>query len=131
MRVENINQVYQAEKKIKPHCYTRIRLQNKAQVQCDRKLLMNDLRLSCVKASKKLIVLVVNMEMTSPIWLRPKALVKPLRLLKHCFISTAVPQSPSPCAEVCFKQLQKNMNTSDCCWKFHCEAGWGSWHQHP
>lgn len=52
---------------------------------------MNDLRLSCVKASKKLIVFVVNMEMTSPIWLRPKALVKPLRLLKHCLISTAVP----------------------------------------
>lgn len=83
---------------------------------------MNDLRFSCVKASKKLIVLVVNMEITSPICLRPKALVRPRRLLKHRLISTAVPRSPSPCAEVCFKQLQKNKNTSDCGWKLHRDA---------
>lgn len=53
---------------------------------------MNDLRLQHITVSQILIILVVNMEITIPICLRPKELVEPVGLLIHCLILTAVLQ---------------------------------------
>lgn len=45
-----------------------------------------------LQQAKKLIIFVINMEITNPICLRPKELVKPVGLLIHCLIPTAVLQ---------------------------------------